>query len=44
MEVTLSEDELAALAEASALPLEYPGWMFASADAPRKALLDTGRL
>ncbi len=43
-EITLSEHDLERLSKASALPSEYPGWMFASADAARKALFETGRL
>lgn len=41
-EVKLSEDELAALNEASALAPEYPGWMMASGEGPRRSLMETG--
>ncbi len=37
VEVALSEDDLAALDEASALTPEYPGWMMASGEGPRAA-------
>ena len=43
-QVTLSADELKALGEASALPAEYPGWMFErQGDGRRKQLADSGR-
>jgi aryl-alcohol dehydrogenase-like predicted oxidoreductase len=42
--VTLSADELKALGEASALPSEYPGWMFErQGDGRRKQLGDSAR-
>lgn len=44
LELRLSEDDLNALDTASALPVEYPAWMFAMADAPRTTLLKTGLL
>jgi len=40
----LSEDDLNTLDSASALPVEYPGWIFATADAARSTLLKTGEL
>jgi aryl-alcohol dehydrogenase-like predicted oxidoreductase len=43
-EVRLSEDDLEALAAASALSIEYPAWMFEMADAARTTLLKTGKL
>lgn len=42
--ITLSPDELATLAQASALSLEYPGWALAGNDAARTTLLQTGQL
>lgn len=42
-EVELSAEELAQLDKASALPMEYPGWMIANGSAERQALMDTGR-
>ncbi len=42
--VTLGADELKTLGEASALPAEYPGWMFERQGEPRrKQLSDSGR-
>jgi aryl-alcohol dehydrogenase-like predicted oxidoreductase len=42
--VTLGADELKALGEASALPAEYPGWMFErQGELRRKQLADSGR-
>ena len=40
----LSAEDLAALHGASALAPEYPGWMAASGEGPRRALLETGRM
>jgi aryl-alcohol dehydrogenase-like predicted oxidoreductase len=43
-EVRLSDDELAALSEVSALPAEYPGWMFGrQGEYRRKQLSEAGR-
>jgi diketogulonate reductase-like aldo/keto reductase len=40
----LGADELKALGEASALPAEYPGWMFErQGEFRRKQLADSGR-
>ena len=44
VELTLSEDELAALDQASALPGEYPGWMLERQGEARRAFLAEGRL
>jgi aryl-alcohol dehydrogenase-like predicted oxidoreductase len=41
-EVQLSAEELAHLDKASALPMEYPGWMIANGSAERQALMETG--
>jgi len=42
--VTLSADELGKLGEASALPAEYPGWMFErQGEVRRKQLTESGR-
>ena len=41
-DIRLSPDELATLAQASALPVEYPGWALAGNDAARTTLLRTG--
>ena len=41
--VELSEDELDALDEVSALPPEYPGWMFGFQSARAKQLAELGR-
>ena len=42
--VTLGADELKTLGEASALPAEYPGWMFErQGEVRRKQLADSGR-
>lgn len=41
-EVELSVEELAQLDKASALPMEYPGWMIANDSTERQALMDTG--
>jgi aryl-alcohol dehydrogenase-like predicted oxidoreductase len=41
-EVDLSAEELAQLGKASALPMEYPGWMIANGSTERQALLDNG--
>ncbi|MFV9671435.1 aldo/keto reductase [Pantoea sp. KXB25] len=41
-EVELSAEELAQLDKASALPMEYPGWMIANGSTERQALMDTG--
>ena len=42
--VTLGADELKTLGEASALPAEYPGWMFErQGELRRKQLSDSGR-
>ncbi len=42
--VTLSADELKALGEASALPAEYPGWMFErQGESRRKQIAESGR-
>lgn len=43
-EITLSGDDLKTLDAASALSPEYPGWMLQNSNAPRTALLETGRL
>jgi aryl-alcohol dehydrogenase-like predicted oxidoreductase len=40
--VELSADELVQLDTASALPMEYPGWMIANGSAERQALMNTG--
>jgi len=40
----LSEDDLKTLDAASALSVEYPAWVFATADAARTTLLKTGEL
>ncbi|MCV4263739.1 aldo/keto reductase [Pseudomonas capsici] len=42
IDLKLSDEELKTLAEASALPSEYPGWMIANGSAARRALLETG--
>ena len=42
--LALDDGEMDVLAAASALPPEYPGWMIASASAPRRNLLETGCL
>ena len=40
----LSADELKALGDASALPAEYPGWMFErQGEVRRKQLAESGR-
>ncbi len=39
VELTLSDDELAALDEASALPGEYPGWMLDRQGEARRELM-----
>ncbi|OJH42403.1 aldo/keto reductase [Cystobacter ferrugineus] len=44
VDVTLSDDEIRTLTDASALSVEYPGWALRVNDAPREALLQTGRL
>ena len=44
LDVTLSAEDLAMLAEASRMPVEYPGWMLGDASAARLALLNTGQL
>ena len=44
VEVTLSDDDLAALDKASALPREYPGWMLERQGEARRSLLTEGRL
>jgi aryl-alcohol dehydrogenase-like predicted oxidoreductase len=42
--VTLSDAELKTLGQASALPAEYPGWMFErQGEYRRKQLVDSGR-
>lgn len=41
-EVELSAEELEQLGKASALPMEYPGWMIANGSTERQALMDTG--
>jgi aryl-alcohol dehydrogenase-like predicted oxidoreductase len=42
--VALGAEELAALDQASALPAEYPGWMFErQGEARRKQLAESGR-
>lgn len=41
--VQLTVEELAQLDKASALPMEYPGWMIANDSAERQLLMDTGR-
>lgn len=43
-EIDLSPEELNRLDKASAITMEYPGWMFAGPDAARKDLLKTGRI
>ncbi|MFW2542284.1 aldo/keto reductase [Primorskyibacter sp. 2E107] len=43
-EVALSEGDLAALDEVSALTPEYPGWMMASGEGPRRSLMETGTM
>lgn len=43
-ELTLSEEHLQQLAEASELVAEYPGWMLAQSSQARQQLLDSGRL
>ncbi|MFI0471850.1 aldo/keto reductase [Halomonas sp. HMF6819] len=43
-EVALSEDDLAAMNAASALTPEYPSWMMASGEGPRRSLMETGRM
>ncbi|MEG3178397.1 aldo/keto reductase [Sphingomonas sp. RB3P16] len=42
-EVTLSDAELETLGDASALPAEYPGWMFERQGEYRRGLLDAQR-
>lgn len=42
VDVDLSAEEIDRLNDASALPMEYPGWMIANGSAERQALLDTG--
>ena len=42
IEVDLSAEELAQLDKASALPMEYPGWMIANGSTERQTLMDTG--
>ena len=42
IEVQLTVEELAQLDKASALPMEYPGWMIANGSAERQLLMDTG--
>jgi aryl-alcohol dehydrogenase-like predicted oxidoreductase len=44
VDVALDEAELKALAEASALPREYPGWMLERQGGFRRTLMETGRL
>ena len=44
LNVTLSPSELTSLSEASALALEYPGWMLAQSSAARAELLRTGEV
>lgn len=44
VELRLSDEDIAVLDAASTPPVEYPGWMFAFADAARTTLLRTGRL
>lgn len=41
-EVELSAEELDQLRKASALPMEYPGWMIANGSTERQAMMDTG--
>lgn len=41
-EVELSAEQLEQLGKASALPMEYPGWMIANGSTERQALMDTG--
>jgi aryl-alcohol dehydrogenase-like predicted oxidoreductase len=41
-ELELLPEELAQLDKASALPMEYPGWMIANGSTERQALMDTG--
>lgn len=43
-EVMLTAGEVGQLDAASALPMEYPGWMIANGSAERQALMDTGLL
>lgn len=43
-DITLSPDELATLAQASAPSVEYPGWALTGNDAARTTLLRTGHL
>lgn len=42
IEVELSAEQIAKLDTASALPMEYPGWMIANDSTERQALMDTG--
>lgn len=42
IEVDLSAEELAQLDKASALPMEYPGWMIANGSTERQTLMDSG--
>ncbi len=43
-QVELSADELKTLGEASALPAEYPGWMFErQGEVRRRQLAESGR-
>lgn len=42
-DVTLSDDQLASLSKASALPREYPGWMFAMQGEFRRDLLEKSK-
>ncbi|RYZ77883.1 MAG: aldo/keto reductase [Proteobacteria bacterium] len=43
-DVKLDSDDIELLDKASKLELEYPGWMFANADAARAEFLKTGKL
>ena len=43
-DVTLSEDDVVQLDQASSLPVEYPGWMLPQAETGRLALQRTGQL
>lgn len=42
--LALTDEELATLSHAGALPMEYPGWMIANDSAARLSLMDTGTL
>lgn len=44
IQLRLSDEDLATLNAVSSPPVEYPGWMFQTADAARTVLLQTGQL